>query len=105
MKRIITSLIIGCCLLGLLPVSLQAQKKGKDIMKEKVNFKNGIWKMAGDLYLPEGFNKNMKYAAVICVHPGGGVKEQTAVRLMRPTKAKARVNRAVWTVHTSAWKM
>ena len=78
MKRIITSLIIGCCLLGLLPVSLQAQKKGKDIMKEKVNFKNGIWKMAGDLYLPEGFNKNMKYAAVICVHPGGGVKEQTA---------------------------
>lgn len=78
MKRIITSLIIGCCLLGLLPVSLQAQKKGKDIMKEKVYFKNGIWKMAGDLYLPEDFNENTKYAAIVCVHPGGGVKEQTA---------------------------
>lgn len=78
MKRVITSLIIGCCLFGLLPLSLQAQEKGKNIMKERVYFKNGIWKMAGDLYLPEGFNESGKYAAVICVHPGGGVKEQTA---------------------------
>lgn len=78
MKRIIKSLIIGCCLFGMFAVSLQAKEKKENIMKERVYFKNGIWKMAGDLYLPEGFNESGKYAAIICVHPGGGVKEQTA---------------------------
>lgn len=78
MNKIIISLIIGLCLIGLSSAGLQAQEKGKEIMKEKVSFKNGIWKMAGDLYLPEDFDKNRKYAAIICVHPGGGVKEQTA---------------------------
>src|SRR5688572_32547883 len=34
--------------------------------------------MAGNLYLPAGFDKNKKYAAIVVVHPGGGVKEQTA---------------------------
>lgn len=34
--------------------------------------------MAGNLYLPEGFDENKKYPAVVSVHPGGGVKEQTA---------------------------
>ena len=78
MNKIISSLIIGLCLIGLSSARLQAQEKEKGIMKEKVSFKNGIWKMAGDLYLPEDFDKNRKYAAIICVHPGGGVKEQTA---------------------------
>lgn len=78
MNKIISSLIIGLCLIGLSSARLQAQEKEKGIMKEKVSFKNGIWKMAGDLYLPKDFDKNRKYAAIICVHPGGGVKEQTA---------------------------
>lgn len=34
--------------------------------------------MAGDLYLPTDFDETKKYAAVVTVHPGGGVKEQTA---------------------------
>ncbi|WP_310232830.1 alpha/beta hydrolase [Brevibacillus nitrificans] len=34
--------------------------------------------MAGDLYLPGGFEESKKYPALVTVHPGGGVKEQTA---------------------------
>lgn len=34
--------------------------------------------MAGNLYLPRGFDSGRKYAAIVVVHPGGGVKEQTA---------------------------
>ena len=78
MNMKITRLIIGLCLIGFSSARLQAQEKEKGIMKERVSFKNGIWKMAGDLYLPKDFDKNRKYAAIICVHPGGGVKEQTA---------------------------
>lgn len=76
MNRIIT--IICLCLFGLHFSKLQAEEKEHQVMKEKVSFKNGVWKMAGDLYLPENFNENTKYAAIVCVHPGGGVKEQTA---------------------------
>jgi uncharacterized protein len=45
---------------------------------QDVYFKNGAIRMDGDLYLPDGFDKNKKYAAIIVTHPGGGVKEQTA---------------------------
>ncbi|RFU89133.1 alpha/beta hydrolase [Citrobacter gillenii] len=45
---------------------------------QSVYFKNGAIRMAGNLYLPEDFDKNKKYAAIIVAHPGGGVKEQTA---------------------------
>lgn len=38
--------------------------------------------MAGNLYLPEGMDENKKYPAIVCVHPGGGVKEQTEHRLL-----------------------
>lgn len=47
-------------------------------MKKKVTFKNRSIAMAGDLYLPEGFDEEKKYAAIVCVHPGSSVKEQTA---------------------------
>src|SRR5687767_3455342 len=43
-----------------------------------VEFKNGSLKLAGNLYLPEGFDAGKKYAAIVVVHPGGGVKEQIA---------------------------
>lgn len=43
-----------------------------------VEFPNSAIKMAGNLYLPRGFAQGGKYAAVASVHPGGGVKEQTA---------------------------
>lgn len=45
---------------------------------KNVTFRNGNLKMAGNLYLPADFKENKKYAAIVCVHPGGGVKEQTA---------------------------
>lgn len=47
-------------------------------MMHKVKFKNREITMAGHLYLPVGFDENHTYPAVITVHPGGGVKEQTA---------------------------
>ena len=45
---------------------------------QKVTFKNRTWDVAGHLYLPENFDKTKKYAAIVCVHPGSSVKEQTA---------------------------
>lgn len=47
-------------------------------MKKNVTFKNRSIDMAGNLYLPEGFSEDKKYAAIVCVHPGSSVKEQTA---------------------------
>lgn len=44
----------------------------------KVTFDNNGLVMAGNLFLPPNFDKNKKYATIVCVHPGGGVKEQTA---------------------------
>ncbi|SEN13715.1 hypothetical protein SAMN05444354_13185 [Stigmatella aurantiaca] len=43
-----------------------------------VRFKNGAIQMAGNLYVPKGFDPSRKYAAVVVLHPAGGVKEQTA---------------------------
>jgi fermentation-respiration switch protein FrsA (DUF1100 family) len=47
-------------------------------VKISTTFKNGNLKMAGNLYLPEGMDESKKYPAIVCVHPGGGVKEQVA---------------------------
>lgn len=46
-------------------------------MKQRENFQHHVWKMVADLYLPEPFDNAKKYPAIVCVHPGGGVKEQT----------------------------
>jgi hypothetical protein len=43
-----------------------------------VQFKNRNTNMANKLYLPSGFKESGPYPAIVCVHPGGGVKEQTA---------------------------
>lgn len=45
---------------------------------QSVRFKNGATTMAGNLHLPQGFDPARKYRAIVVVHPGGGVKEQTA---------------------------
>jgi len=45
---------------------------------EKVSFKNRGWNVAAHLHLPAEFDTSKKYAAVVCVHPGSSVKEQTA---------------------------
>lgn len=84
------ALKIGVALLGSLALSSQvamaAGVVGNNTLSalqterpmQSVHFKNGTIRMAGNLYLPDGFDKNKKYAAVIVTHPGGGVKEQTA---------------------------
>ncbi len=41
-------------------------------------FKNGPIEMAGNVYLPTGFDGRRKYPAIVVVHPNGGIKEQTA---------------------------
>jgi fermentation-respiration switch protein FrsA (DUF1100 family) len=46
--------------------------------QRSVTFSNGTIEVAGNLFLPDGFDPSGKYAAVPVVHPGGGVKEQTA---------------------------
>lgn len=45
---------------------------------QAIKFPNGGLEMAGNLYLPEGFNEAKTHAGIVVVHPGGGVKEQTA---------------------------
>ncbi len=43
-----------------------------------ISFKNNGIDMAGNLYLPKNFSETGKYPVIVSVHPGGGVKEQTA---------------------------
>ncbi|MPY35724.1 alpha/beta hydrolase [Streptomyces adustus] len=45
---------------------------------QAITFPNGQITMAGNLYLPEAFDTGSRHAAVVVVHPGGGVKEQAA---------------------------
>lgn len=45
---------------------------------QKVSFKKLDLKMAGLMFLPDNFEKNKKYPALVITHPGGGVKEQTS---------------------------
>lgn len=46
--------------------------------KKSVKFKNLYWDVAADLYLPDGFDANKKYPAIISAHPIGSCKEQTS---------------------------
>ncbi len=43
-----------------------------------IQFDNGPITMAGNLYFPDGFDEAKRYPAIVSVHLGGGVKEQTA---------------------------
>ena len=46
--------------------------------REKINFKNGIWNIAGELFYPPNFDKSQKYPSLVFSHPGGGVKEEVS---------------------------
>ena len=46
-------------------------------MKKSVTFKNGVWNLAGVMFLPDDFDENKKYSALVFGNPGGSVKEQT----------------------------
>lgn len=49
-------------------------------MQTTVKFLNRNWEVSAGLYLPDNFDKAKMYAAIVCVHPGSSVKEQTAGR-------------------------
>jgi uncharacterized protein len=51
---------------------------GKETTVQAVTFKKDNLNLAGNVYLPAGFDQTKKYSAIVVVHPGGGVKEQTA---------------------------
>ena len=45
---------------------------------QSVEFQNSGITMAGNVFFPASFDAQRQYPAVVVVHPGGGVKEQTA---------------------------
>jgi fermentation-respiration switch protein FrsA (DUF1100 family) len=46
-------------------------------MAKAFSFKNKAVEISAHLHLPENFREDRKYAALVGVHPAGGVKEQT----------------------------
>ena len=53
--------------------------KSAKVTVQKVTFKNQYaMKLVGNLFIPNGLDKNMKHAALIVGHPMGAVKEQSA---------------------------
>ncbi|MCU7547573.1 alpha/beta hydrolase [Chitinophagaceae bacterium LB-8] len=75
------SKIFLVALLATLTAGLKATAQtsaGKNTTVQAVTFKKDNLNLAGNVYLPAGFDKNKKYPAIVVVHPGGGVKEQTA---------------------------
>lgn len=45
---------------------------------EKASFHNGPIRIAANLHLPPDFDRTRAYPAIVCVHPGSSVKEQTS---------------------------
>lgn len=83
MKRFTKLLLLFCAMVvtGIYTGGMaMAQESDKNTASNftAVTFKNGPLKMAGNLFLPEKMEPNKKYPAIVVVHPGGGVKEQTA---------------------------
>ena len=58
--------------------SAQTSPGAASTTAKSVQFNHGKIAMAGNLYLPEAFNEASRYPAILSIHPGGGVKEQTA---------------------------
>jgi fermentation-respiration switch protein FrsA (DUF1100 family) len=50
----------------------------KEMLVKSVRFPNGPITLAGNVYFPKNFDSKRKNPAIVVVHPGGGVKEQTA---------------------------
>ncbi|MBV6886423.1 alpha/beta hydrolase [Xanthomonas campestris pv. spermacoces] len=46
-------------------------------MAKAVSFTNKAVDIAGHLHVPDDFDENRKYPALVGIHPAGGVKEQT----------------------------
>lgn len=48
------------------------------VRMERVSFPNKHIVLIGNLFLPDGFDAQKRYPAIVCVHPAGSVKEQAA---------------------------
>lgn len=81
------ALIVAALALALLSTPVMAMASGSGssgsqqaagLKVEATTFKNNQIDMAANLYFPAGFDAGKTYATVVVVHPGGGVKEQTA---------------------------
>ena len=78
-KLLITGSAVAAA--SLLPMASFAQSGDtaqRKIEMQSIEFNNNGIKMAGNIYFPSGFDSSRKYPAIVSVHPGGGVKEQTA---------------------------
>lgn len=58
--------------------SAQERKNTMSASVRKVSFKHKDWDVVGNLHLPENFDENKKYPAIVIGHPIGSCKEQTA---------------------------
>lgn len=76
LTKLAASLLLSAITLG--TAALHTQPAFAAATKEKVWFPNKNIQLAGEIYLPEQFDSNKQYPAIVVVHPGGGVKEQTA---------------------------
>jgi fermentation-respiration switch protein FrsA (DUF1100 family) len=56
----------------------KAVTASKTVKRKPVTFKNQNLKMAGLIFSPADMDESKKYPAIVVVHPGGGIKEQTA---------------------------
>lgn len=82
-RRARAPLAMGLSVALLLPAAafsatLQTPSSGRSATMQSIRFDNSGISMAGNLYVPANFDRGKKYAAIVVVHPGGGVKEQTA---------------------------
>lgn len=50
----------------------------RGVTARKVSFPHNTTTMVGNLFMPPDFDRGGKYAAIVVVHPFGGVKEQTS---------------------------
>ena len=77
-KKMMVCSLVACSLLGTGGMMTARAAESVTEGAQAVHFQNGPWKMAGNLYLPKNMEQGKKYPAIITVHPGGGVKEQTS---------------------------
>ncbi|OCF33024.1 hypothetical protein I317_07809 [Kwoniella heveanensis CBS 569] len=54
-----------------------------------VSYPNLAWESAANIIFPPGFDEKKKYAAVLCAHPIGSCKEQTAGNIYGAALAQA----------------
>lgn len=76
-KIVLASILIGS--LGLISCStMTGSRPSLKTGKNGVHFMSEKSKIAGNLFLPEDYDKNKEYPAIVVITPASGVKEQTA---------------------------